>query len=68
MQTNSKFIQDSTQLINSIPSCTGDTARLAHRLSQAIDKLEAIISQADAQFKAGDSHATFNKQTIDSIR
>lgn len=31
-------------------------------------KLEVITEQADAQFSAGDTHATFNKQTIDSIR
>lgn len=30
--------------------------------------LEAVTSQADAQFKAGDRHATFNRQTIDSLR
>ena len=30
--------------------------------------LEAITDQADAQFRCGDSHATFNKQTIASVR
>lgn len=62
------FIARSTELLNSIPAQTGDGARLAHRLSRALDKLEAIVSQADAQFKAGDTHATFNKQTIESIK
>lgn len=62
------FIEESTKLINSIPACTGDMARLVHRLSRAIDKLETITSQANAQFNAGDSHATFNKQTIEAIQ
>lgn len=65
---NSKFIRDSKELLARLPVLVGDNARVAHRLSQALDRLETITSQADAQFKAGDSHATFNKQTIDSIR
>lgn len=30
--------------------------------------LASLIEQADAQFRAGDRHATFNRQTIDSFR
>jgi len=37
-------------------------------LEEAMARINAIVSQADAQFNAGDTHATFNKQTIDSIR
>jgi len=32
------------------------------------DALREIIGQADAQFHAGDRHATFHRQTIDSFR
>jgi hypothetical protein len=61
------FSEKCVELINSIPSCDGDMARLAHRLSRAVNKLDAITSQANAQFKAGDTHATFNKQFIAAI-
>lgn len=61
------FCEEATNLINSLPACTGDTARLAHFLSEATNKLEAIFNQANAQFKAGDKHATFNKQTISRL-
>jgi hypothetical protein len=37
-------------------------------MSIAIDNLDSIISQAEAQFKAGDTYATFNKQTIEAIK
>jgi len=43
-----------------------DTAK-TKALIDAIEALDAIYSQAEAQFRAGDSHATFNKQTINSI-
>ena len=61
------FIEETTELLNSLHSCSGDQARLAHRLSEALNRLQAVIDQANAQFKAGDKHATFNKQTIASI-
>lgn len=44
------------------------TEELCELLIEARDKLAAVISQADAQFKCGDRHATFNKQFIDLIR
>lgn len=36
--------------------------------AQLVESLQAIVNQADAQFRAGDRHATFNRQTIDAIR
>ena len=62
------FLDEKTELLNNLPACTGDTARLAFALSQALNRLDAIISQAEAQFRAGDTHATFNKQTIESVK
>lgn len=61
------FIEETRELLNGLPSLTGDSARVAHRLSQAIDRLEAVISQANAQFNVGDRHATFNKNMIDNL-
>lgn len=62
------IVEENNKLINSIPSCTGDMARLSHRLSETTNRLEALISQANAQFKVGDKHATFNKQTIEAAQ
>jgi hypothetical protein len=36
-----KFLTDSRTLLNSLPTLTGDAARLGHRLSQALDLIEA---------------------------
>lgn len=35
--------------------------------SELLAALEDIFSQATAQFKCGDRHATFNRQTIDAL-
>lgn len=48
--------------IGEVPS---DGLALVKALAQTTEKLEALLSQANAQFKAGNKHATFNKQTID---
>lgn len=64
---NKNFIQEKTALLNSIPACTGDMARLGYALSEALNRLQAITEQANAQFKAGDSHATFRKDLIEKI-
>ena len=64
---NKTFIQSATDLLNSISSCNGEQSQLAHKLSQAIDKLDAVISHANAQFSCGDSHATFNKNFIENL-
>jgi len=62
---NSPFIQ---KAIDQIDGKGSDILSLKITLAMAIEKLETVIAQADAQFRAGDKHATFNKQTIDSIR
>lgn len=38
------FISDSRELIDSLPTLTGDAARLALRLSQALDVLDIVPS------------------------
>jgi hypothetical protein len=64
---NKNFINDCNSLLNSLSAMTGDNARVAHRLSEAVNRLEAVISQAEAQFTVGDSHATFNKEFIRNL-
>jgi uncharacterized protein len=66
--TMKTFIEEKTELLNEISACDGDTAKLAHALSQALDRLQAVISQAEAQFKVGDRHATFNKNFIENLK
>jgi hypothetical protein len=67
MQLDPSFVKNSTDLLNRLPAMIGDEARVAHRLSRALNKLDAFLSQAKAQFAAGDKHATFNKQTVEAI-
>ena len=62
------FIEDKTELLNKTSACNGDAAKLAHALSEALDKLQSVISQAEAQFRAGDRHATFNKNFIEILK
>jgi hypothetical protein len=62
------IIQENRELLNTLSAVTGDVARLAHRLSETTNRLEAFISQAEAQFKVGDHHATFNQQFIQNIQ
>lgn len=40
------FIEQATELINNTCPCVGNEARLAHWLSEAVNKLEAITTQA----------------------
>lgn len=63
------FIESATNLVNGVPDFNKFTitAQLANKLSEAIDILQDIESQANAQFKAGDSHATFNWQTLEAL-
>jgi len=37
------------------------------RLKQEAEAAREILKQAKAQFRAGDSHATFSKQTIKAL-
>lgn len=55
------------ELLNSLPPLTGTMAKLAFRLAETTLRLEMVLSQANAQFNAGDRHATFGKQTIESL-
>ena len=63
------FVEEATEILRSIPPSKSDEENMVHHaLKAALEKLCIIIDQADAQFRAGDRYATFNKQTIDSIR
>ena len=64
---NKTFIGDCQTLLDSLPALTGDNARVAHRLCRALNRLENIINHAEAQFKVGDSYATFNRQSIEAL-
>jgi hypothetical protein len=67
MSKTSFIKQTNLFLINVRGTKTGDEARALHRLSRAVNKLDALWQQASAQFNAGDKHATFNRQTIEAI-
>ena len=64
LKEETAFISNTKTFLSILPPCTGDTARLAHRLSQAIDRLESVVNQARAQFNAGGRHATFSREFI----
>lgn len=67
MSNTKTFIQENKELIRSIPACSGDMARLCFRLAQANERLEAVVEQANAQFKVGDRYATFSKNFVDNL-
>jgi arsenate reductase-like glutaredoxin family protein len=62
------IIEKNREIISSVTfkDNSPKVSELAAQLSETTDRLDALLSQANAQFKAGDSHATFNKQTIES--
>lgn len=62
------IIEENRTLIASIKQSDSLlVAKLAVRLKETTERLEALTSQATAQFNAGDKHATFNKQTIHTV-
>lgn len=63
------IIAKNRQLISSVAfkSNSSKVSELAAQLAETTDRLEALLSQASAQFACGDAHATFNKQTIQAI-
>ena len=64
------IIEKNRELISSVAfkGNSSKVSELASQLAETTDRLEALLSQADAQFKAGDRHASFNKQTIEKIK
>jgi hypothetical protein len=50
------------------PASAEANARLISAAPELLEALRGLVGQADAQFKVGDRHATFNKQTIDTAR
>jgi len=66
------FIQESIDLLKTLPPHTEDMdpqlSLVPSRLLAALERLSAVVDQAEAQFKAGDTHATFNKEFIRNIR
>lgn len=63
------FIADSRELLNRLPSLTGDSARVAHRLSQAIDLLDALVTELELQHDnlASDLTASPSNEIADMI-
>ena len=59
------LIQANTELLNL--GMGANKAQLLHCLSETTNRLKAVMDQARAQFRAGDNHATFNKQTINTL-
>jgi hypothetical protein len=62
------FTEECAELINQFPTSSGTTAKLIHRLYIACCRLDVLTEQADAQFAAGDTHATFNKSIINAVK
>lgn len=63
-----QFVEECRKLLNSISDCELDKARLAHRLSRACDRLEAIFQHSDIVFKGGYNRVTFDKDFIQFIQ
>ncbi len=61
------FTDKCRELIHSLPDCTGDPARLAHRLPRACDKLELLTGLIEADKRNNPSNQ-FNQETIDLIK
>lgn len=61
------IVEENLSLLKSMPTLTGEAAQLAHRLAETTERLKTLLDQANAQFRVGDRHATFNKQTIESV-
>ena len=61
------FIQQVQHLLNSIDPDTDEEYRLQLIALETLLRLSSVIDQANAQFKAGDSHATFNKEFIEAL-
>ena len=59
------FIEDCKVLLKT-PS-QYDEMDLARTLAVAVEKLESVVEQAEAQFNAGDSHASYNKEFIKAL-
>jgi hypothetical protein len=53
-------------LIHAVAASNGNHDAMAElqRMARLADIANDMLSQASAQFKGGDRHATFNKQTI----
>ena len=64
---NNSFIADCTELIHSMPELTGDAARLAYRLSAAINRLEAVQKHANDQFSVDCHTAKFGIRLIQNL-
>lgn len=67
------FIKENEQLLAQLQGVDAgeikrlDVARLIHRFNATNERLKQMLDQANAQFKAGDRHATFSKQTIQAM-
>ena len=62
------FTEECKEFLNNAPVAVGDQARVLHLLSEAVQRIEAVTSQAEAQFSFGGQYATFNKAFIKIIK
>lgn len=63
----SPFLSDTRELLRRLPDSSGDMARVTLRLTAAVELLEAVLNQANAQFAVGERYATFSRATIEAI-
>lgn len=62
------FIESMRGVLNAMvfksSNLTSTEAAMVNNLRECVERLEAVVDQAEAQFQCGDTHATFNKEFI----
>ena len=64
---NKKSTKEEQRLAGELFTSKAENARLDSTLLALDALLDVFLLQAHAQFKVGDTHATFNKQTIAAV-
>jgi len=78
LKTNHKFYQRpplvevrvptvSSVLLSEVRAVICYQEELARTLTVAVEKLASVLEQAEAQFNAGDSHASYNKEFMKAL-
>lgn len=61
------FIESMRGVLNAMvfkSNLTSTEEAMVNNLRECVERLEAVVDQAEAQFQCGDTHATFNKEFI----
>lgn len=65
---NNPFVEECRRFIDNASVTPEGAVAALNKLSEAADKLELVIEQAEAQFKVGDEYATFTKAFIKKLK